>query len=44
MKNIFQEDYGEHDEDFYNEACLEESIESDEISNWEEGFMRGYLN
>jgi len=29
--------------DFYNELALEESIEDDEISSIEEGFMRGYI-
>ena len=44
MKNIFQETCEESNEDFYNEIYLEESMESDEISSIEEGFMRGYLN
>lgn len=37
------EDSNESEEDFYNEKYLEEYIEDDEISNEEEGFMRGYL-
>ena len=31
------------DYDIYNEEFLEESVEEDEISDIEEGFMRGYL-
>ena len=33
----------EHEDDFYSEESLEMSIEDDEISGEEEGFMRGYL-
>ena len=29
--------------DIYNEEFLEESVEEDEISDIEEGFMRGYI-
>lgn len=44
MRRIFQEEYGGYDEDFYSEKYLEESIEGDEITNQEEGFMMGYLS
>ena len=30
--------------DFYSDISLEESIDDDEISSIEEGFMRGYMN
>ena len=30
--------------DIYEEHIVEEYIENDEISNAEEGFMRGYLS
>jgi len=29
--------------DIYNEEFLEDSVEEDEISDLEEGFMKGYL-
>ena len=29
--------------DFYNESSIEENLEDDEISAYEEGFMVGYL-
>ena len=44
MKNIFQEEYEESDDDFYNESYLEESMEGDGISGEEAGFMMGYLS
>ena len=43
MKRIFQEEYDEYDDNFYNENYLEESLQDDEISSEEEGFMMGYL-
>ena len=33
----------EEDLDFYKETKIEESLEDDEISSFEEGFMLGYL-
>ena len=33
----------EHEDDFYSDENLEMSVEDDEISGWEEGFMQGYL-
>ncbi|MEK6942923.1 MAG: hypothetical protein AABX00_02565 [Nanoarchaeota archaeon] len=35
--------YDEFQEDFYSSNFLEESMDDDEISGIEEGFMRGYL-
>ena len=29
--------------DFYDETCLEDELENDEINSIEEGFMMGYL-
>jgi len=40
MKQTFLDEF---EEDFYNEKHLEESVEDDEISAREEGFMIGYL-
>ena len=42
MKQKFLDEFGE-DLDFYNEICLEENLEDDEINSIEEGFMMGYL-
>ena len=40
-----EEIYGEENEgDFYSASYLEESMEDDEISAEEEGFMSGYLS
>ena len=44
MGKKFREESEEDYEDFYNEIYLEESMEDDEISSGEEGFMRGYLS
>ena len=33
----------DEEDNFYNEAYLHESMEDDEISGMEEGFMLGYL-
>lgn len=43
MKYKFLDEFKEESEDFYSEKVLEESVEDDEISGMEEGFMRGYL-
>ena len=43
MEKILQEDSAEDGQDFYSENYLEESIDSDEISSGEEGFMIGYM-
>ncbi|HLG23440.1 MAG TPA: hypothetical protein VI564_00755 [Candidatus Nanoarchaeia archaeon] len=34
----------EFEGDFYNDQSIQESMEDDEISDSEEGFMRGYLS
>ncbi len=35
---------GEKDEDVYSEEGLDEELEDDEISDWEQGFMEGELH
>lgn len=42
MKQKFLDEF-EQKLDFYDEANIEESLEDDEISIIEEGFMLGYL-
>ena len=42
MKQKFLNEF-EEKLDFYNENQIEESLEDDEISSAEEGFMMGYL-
>ncbi len=32
----------EYDEDIYTEEGIQEQLESDEIEDWEAGFMEGY--
>ena len=42
MKQKFLDEF-EVKIDFYDEAYLEDDLENDEISSFEEGFMMGYL-
>ena len=42
MEQTFLDDFQE-DFNFYNEKCIEENLDNDEISGEEEGFMMGYL-
>ena len=42
-KDVFEEDMDMEEEDIYTEKGLEFSYDDDEISSWEEVFMKGYL-
>lgn len=43
-KDVFEEDLDMEEEDFYTQQGLDFCYDDDEISGWEEAFMKGYLS